>query len=354
MFLIGKRYGEFQGGMRLKVAIVGNGNIYNLAHMHAWRALNLKNKDIEVVATCDIVEERAKKACKDVAAKKYYTNMDDLLSNDGIDVIDLCVPTYEHARLSIDALKAGKAVICEKPMARRLKEAEEMLKAAERSGKGLYIAHTRRFDRRWRIIKDNLKKVGEPMYIRRCERSWLPFPQDYWYWDFDKSGGVLLDVGIHCVDLVTWFFECSPTEVFAKGKMIRGEAKANETYDLATILIKFEGGRTAFIDVSWAFSRSYAPFYSSLDVVGTEGRLEYHDKNTNPMVFVRDKIEFPRYSTLLSSSLDAFEEEMEEFVRCLTTDKKPVVTMGDAYNTLKVILKAEESIRKGKHVKFKS
>jgi len=81
---------------------------------------------------------------------------DALLSDDSIDIIDLCVPIHEHAKLSIAALKAGKHVICEKPMARSLKDAEKMLKAADKNGKGLYIAHTRRFDRRWKKIKENV------------------------------------------------------------------------------------------------------------------------------------------------------------------------------------------------------
>ncbi|MDI6810345.1 MAG: Gfo/Idh/MocA family oxidoreductase [archaeon] len=176
----------------MRVAIVGNGNIYNLAHVYAWQSL----KDVEIQATCDIIPERAEKACKDAAAKNYYTNMDDLLSNDDIDVIDLCVPTYEHARLSIAALKVGKHVICEKPMSRSLESAVEMLKAAEKSGKGLYIGHTRRFDQRWKMIKAGIDsgKIGMPLYIRRCERSWLPFPSNSWYWDFEKSGGVLLSI----------------------------------------------------------------------------------------------------------------------------------------------------------------
>ncbi len=334
----------------MKVAIVGNGNICKLAHIYAWQSM----KEIDIRATCDITAERAERAYKESNAVKYYTRMEDLLSDDSIDIIDLCVPTHEHANLSIAALKAGKHVICEKPMARSLKDAESMLKAADKSSKGLYIAHTRRFDRRWRKIKDNIGRIGSPMYIRRCERSWLPFPADSWYWDSEKSGGVLLDLGVHCVDLVKWLFEFESkvNEVFAKGKRIRREAKANNTCDLATILLKIEGEKTAFVDVSWAFPGAYAPFYSSLDIVGTAGRIEYSDKNTNPIVFVRDKIEIPRYSPLLSTDLNAFREEMGEFVRCIEKGEEPIITKEDAYEILRVVLAAEESMERGKAVKL--
>ena len=335
-------------GRRMKVAIVGNGNIYKLAHIHAWQSM----KDVEIRATCDITAERAEKAYKESGAAKYYMRMDDLLSDDSIDIIDLCVPTHEHAKLSIASLKAGKHVICEKPMARSLKDAEKMLKAADKNGKGLYIAHTRRFDRRWRKIKDNIGRIGTPMYIRRCERSWLPFPADSWYWDSEKSGGVLLDLGVHCVDMVKWLFESEVNEVFAKGKMIRREAKESKTYDLATVFLKIEGEKTALVDVSWAFPMAYAPFYSSLDVVGTAGRIEYSDKDTNPMLLVKDKIEFPRYSPLLSTDLNAFREEMGEFARCIEKGEEPIVTKEDAYDILKIVLAAEEAIERGKAVKI--
>lgn len=329
----------------MRVAIVGNGNIYNMAHVYAWRSL----KDIEILATCDIIPERAEKACRAAAAKKYYTNMDDLLSDDAIDVIDLCVPTYEHARLSIAALKAGKHVICEKPMARSLESAAEMLKVAERSGKGLYIGHTRRFDQRWKTLKAGIdsKKIGMPLFIRRCERSWLPFPSNSWYWDFEKSGGVLLDIGIHCVDFVNWFFGSKPSEVFACGKMIRDEARAKGVHDLATVMLKYEDGKTAFIDISWAFPQTSAPFYSSLDIIGTNGRIEYSDKNANPMVVAGDRIEFPRYSSLLSTNLEAFSDELREFVECIDRGREPSVTAQDAYAALKIISAAEESVKTG-------
>jgi len=86
---------------KLNVAIVGNGNIYQLAHRECWS----KTKMVNVVATCDLVGEKAQNACRELNAEVYYTNFDDLLTEDSIDIIDLCVPTYEHANLSIKALE---------------------------------------------------------------------------------------------------------------------------------------------------------------------------------------------------------------------------------------------------------
>ncbi|MFQ6063102.1 MAG: Gfo/Idh/MocA family protein, partial [Methanosarcinales archaeon] len=289
---------------KLKVAIVGNGNICNLAHIPAWKSI----KEAEVVATCDIIEEKAKKACIDLGAKEYYTSIDDLLGNDNIDLVDLCVPTHEHANLAIKALESGKHVICEKPISNNLQSAKLMISAAKKNGNKLYIAHTRRFDPRLTTIKESIDsgKIGTPIYIRRCERSYLPFPKDMWHWDTAKSGGVLLDIGIHCADLVRWLLDSEPIEVFAKGKTIREEAKEMNCYDLGVAMILFEENKNAVIEASWAHPKTYAPFYSELDIVGTKGKIEYSDKKTNPMMVVNDHVNYPRYSPLVSSMLESF------------------------------------------------
>lgn len=306
-------------------------------------------QDVEIKATCDVIAERAERACKELGATQYFTTIDDLLSDDAIDLVDLCVPTHEHASLSIAALEAGKHVICEKPMARNLEEAEAMLKAADKSDKGLFIAHTRRFDRRWKKIKETIDsgRIGTPKYLRRCERSWLPFAPDSWHWGHEKSGGVLLDLGVHCTSMVSWFLESDVKEVCAQGKTIRREAKEKNTCDLAAVMLRLEEEKTAFFDVSWAFPQAYGPFYSSFDLVGTDGRIEYSDKTTNPMLLVTDKLEYPRYWPLLSTDLSSFYDEMVEFVRCIRTGEAPVVTKEEAYEILKIVLAAEESIEKG-------
>lgn len=334
---------------KLKVAIVGNGNICNLAHIPAWKSI----KEAEVVATCDIIEERAKNAYKELSAQHYYISIDDLLCNDNIDLVDLCVPTHEHANIAIKALESGKHVICEKPISNNLQDAKLMISAAKKNGNKLYIAHTRRFDPRWITIKETIDsgKIGTPVYIRRCERSYLPFPIDMWHWDPIKSGGVLLDIGIHCADLVRWLLDSEPIEVFAKGKTIREEAKEMNCYDLVVAMIQFEEKSSAVIETSWAHPKTYAPFYSKLDVVGTNGKIEYSDKKTNPMMIVGDQVTYPRYSPLVSGMLEIFSIEMQHFLDCINKDIEPRISLEDAYAALKIIKAADRSIKEEKPIR---
>ena len=335
---------------KLNAAVVGNGNIYQLAHKKCWN----KNENANVIATCDLIEEKAKKACDELNAETYYTSIDELLQNDNIDVIDICAPTYEHANLSVKALDKGKHVICEKPIANTLKDAQRMIKVAKANGSHLYIAHTRRFDERWIKIKDIISsgEVGELITITRSEKSWLPFPSDHWYWNPRLSGGVLLDIGIHVADQFNWLFNSEPLEVFAKAKTFRKEAQENNVFDFSLIIVTYEGGKNGIIDVSWAYPKGWAPFYSTLNIVGTKGKLEYSDKESNPMNVIDGGVVYPRYSPLISTTLPSFQREINHFLDCIINGLKPVITIDDAYRALIIIDAAYKSIKERKPIKI--
>lgn len=333
---------------KLNVAIVGNGNIYQLAHRESWKTIKRAN----VVATCDLVQEKAKSACNELQAETYCTDFNDLLQDNSIDIIDICAPTYEHANLSIKALNNGKHVICEKPIANTLTDAQDMIRVAKDNGKHLFIAHTRRFDERWIHIKDIVSsgEIGDLVTITRSEKSWLPFPSDHWYWNPRLSGGVLLDIGIHVTDQFNWLFGCQPLEVFAKAKQFRKEAKQNNIFDFSLIMVTYEGGKNGIIDISWAYPQGWAPFYSSLNIVGTKGKLEYSDKDSNPMAVIDGGIIYPRYSPLISTMLTSFQRELNHFLDCIANDLKPVVTLEDAYKALVITDAAYRSIKEGKSI----
>lgn len=335
---------------KVNVGIIGNGNIYKLAHRECWQSI----KKARVIATCDLVEEKALAACKELNAETFSTHIDDLLKEDSVDVIDICAPTYEHAHLSMRALDSGKHVICEKPISNSLEDARNMLRAARANGKHLYIAHTRRFDERWTKIKDIIssKELGEPVSIARSEKSWLPFPADNWYWNPSLSGGVLLDIGIHVADQLNWFFDDVPREVFAKAKKIRNEARENNVFDFSLLLVTYEGGKNGVADVSWAYPQAWAPFYSSLTIIGTNGKLEYSDKDSNPMTVIDGGVEYPRYSPLISTTLTSFQNEINHFLDCIVNGMQPAITLEDACKALEVIDAAYRSINEGKPIKI--
>ncbi len=189
----------------IKVGIIGCGGIANNKHMPALK----KVKDCEMVAFCDIIPERAEKAAKDFGTKdaKVFTDYRDLLKLTDVDVVHVCTPNRSHSFITVDALEAGKHVMCEKPMAINSEEAQKMLDAAKRTGKKLTVGYQSRFRDDSQFMKKEAEDgtFGEIYYAkatalrRRAVPTWGVFLNEY-----EQGGGPLIDIGTHALDLTLW------------------------------------------------------------------------------------------------------------------------------------------------------
>ncbi len=337
---------------QIKVGLIGCGNIGMGAHLPAYAHI----PEAELVAVCEIIEERVHAAAERSGATAY-TDYRWLLEQEDVEMVDICLPTYLHAQAAIAAMEAGKHVLCEKPMAHTLEAADAMSKAAQANNVKLMIGQVRRFDHRYAGIKAQIDagKVGRPVFIRRAERQFLPFPPDAWEWDPERGGGVFLNIGVHCTDLFHWFFGQEAVEVYAVGKSVRDPAKAEGCYDHAFITCRFEGGGVGFAEPSWVYPGDFGgTLYAQLDVVGTEGKIQYADKDTNPMLMYTTEKghELPRYFEFMSATEYAFEEEIRHFVRCILDDREPTVSPQDARAALEMTLAAQRSAETGEAVQL--
>ena len=335
---------------QIKVGLIGCGNIGMGAHLPAYAHI----PEAELVAVCEIIEERVQAAAERSGATAY-TDYRWLLEQEGVEMVDICLPTYLHAQAAIAAMEAGKHVLCEKPMAHTLEAADAMIEAAQANNVKLMIGQVRRFDHRYASIKEQLDagKVGRPVFIRRAERQFLPFPPDAWQWDPKRGGGVILDIGVHATDLFRWLLGQEAVEVYTVAKSVREAARAAGSYDHAFITCKFDGGGVGFAEASWAYPQGFGgALYAQLDVVGTEGKIQYADKDTNPMLtYTTEKgHELPRYFRFMSTTEYAFEEEIRHFVRCILDDREPLVSPQDARAALEMALAAQCSAETGKPV----
>jgi len=337
-------------GEQIKVGLIGCGNIGAGGHLPAYAHV----PEAELVAVCDAVGELAHAAAERSGAAAY-TDYRRLLEREDIRVVDICVPTYLHAQAAIAAIETGKHVLCEKPMVHTLEAADAMIKAAQKAGVKLMIGQVRRFDHRYTSIKAQLDagKVGKPVFIRRAERQFLPFPPDAWQWDPKRGGGVILDIGVHATDLFRWFLDEDAVEVYAVAKSVREAAREAGSFDHAMITCKFDGGGVGFAEASWAYPQGFGgTLYAQLDVVGTEGKIQYADKDTNPMLtYTTEKgHELPRYFRFMSTTEYAFEEEIRHFVRCVLNDREPAVSPQDARAALEMALAGQRSAETGEPV----
>ncbi len=252
----------------IKVGIIGCGGIANGKHMPSLK----KVKDCEMVAFCDIVPERAEKAAKEYGVEnaKTYTDYKELLKDETIDVVHVCTPNRSHSFITVDALEAGKHVMCEKPMAINSEEAKKMLDAAKRTGKKLTIGYQSRFRDDSQYMKKEAEDgtFGDIYYAkatalrRRAVPTWGVFLNEY-----EQGGGPLIDIGTHALDLTLWMMNnykplyCVGTSYHKLNKDTdQGNAWGNWDPEKFTVedsafgFIVMENGATIVLESAWALN----------------------------------------------------------------------------------------------------
>jgi len=330
----------------LRVGLLGAGNIFERGYLPAL----VETEAVRVVAVCDIDAERAARAADCLGGAVALSSDDELLAHPDLDAVFVLTPPDSHAALAIAALESGRDVLCEKPMARSGDDARRMAAAAERAGRRLMIGHTRRFDDRWAAMHEQIAagRVGEPVYAYRSEHAWNGAPASSWIWQGALSGGVLWDVGVHVAELFRWFMGELPETAFAKVLHSRPEAKAGGAPDAAVATFAFGPDRHALMSVSWLHPPAWGPFYATTEVVGTTGRIEAYDRESNPTTVAESGLEIPRSSPLLSAISTAFRREIEHFAGAIATGTPFAVTVDDAVAAIDMIEAAERSVRSGR------
>ena len=253
---------------KFRIGIIGCGGIANSKHMPSLT----RQPNAELVAFCDIIEERAQKACAEYGAEgaKVYTDYKELLKDETIDIVHVCTPNREHSFITVDALEAGKHVMCEKPMAINGEEAQKMLDAAKRTGKKLSIGYQNRYrPDSWYLKRAcEADELGEIYYAkahavrRRGVPTWGVFIDEY-----EQGGGPLIDIGTHALDLTLWMMDNY------KPKMVVGttykklgdqtetanawgdwDPKEFTVEDSAFGFITMENGATIVLESAWALN----------------------------------------------------------------------------------------------------
>ncbi len=258
--------------MKHKAGIIGCGGI---AHQKHFPALQKMADRIELVAFCDLIVERAEASAKEfgVPDARVYTDYHDLLEEQEIDVVYVLTPNVAHCEISVAALEAGKNVMCEKPMAATVQDAQRMMDAWKKSGKLFTIG----YQNRYRPDSQTLKRLceegelGEIYYAqahalrRRGVPTWGVFT--------DKSkqgGGPLIDIGTHSLDLTLWMMDnYQPAAVtgvafqklgttLAPGNqgnaMGAWDPKTYEVEDSAFAFVTMKNGALITIDASWVLN----------------------------------------------------------------------------------------------------
>ena len=293
----------------LKVAVVGVGGISG-AHIPAWEEM----KDAELVALCDIRPERMEK----YEGKRCYTDIDELLKNEELDILDICLPTYLHADVACKAMDLGINVITEKPISLKDEDVERVYACAGKNNVKFMVAQVLRFWPEYELLKEiyDTKKYGKllsgTMTRLGCYPKWS---WDGWMMDEKRSGLVPFDLHIHDLDFMVYAFG-EPKVAHQFRSKLPDQDFISLTYDFGDFFINSEA--------SW-YATSY-PFTA-------EFRFQFEDavvanENGKMIIYLRDdeKIDLSQDAEGDTGSInlpksDAYANEINYFADCVKNNK---------------------------------
>jgi predicted dehydrogenase len=266
---------------KLRFGVIGTGEFIQACHVPGLQS----HPQAEVVALCGSEYRRTRSVANRLGIPDVHTDYIELCSRDDLDGVTIATPNAFHARQAVAAFRQGKHVLCEKPLALNVEEAEEMLRAAESSGKVHQVAFTFRYSYAVRELRRRIRSgdIGQPHYLRIQYDSWkglLPGWKVGWRESRDLAGGgMLYDLGAHLFDVAR--FVLGPIEIvtgFVKNlPRLRTHSFTQktvqvETDDIAAAWFRHESG----VRGQWFVSRATPPYTDNgwLEVIGQEGALK--------------------------------------------------------------------------------
>lgn len=366
---------------KIKVGIIGCGGIANQKH---FPALTSQADKCEMVAFCDIVEERAAKAAEEYGAEgaKVYTDYKELLKDPGIDLVHVCTPNVSHSPITVAAFEAGKHVMCEKPMAHNTEAAQAMMDAWKKSGKKFTVGYQNRFRKDTQMLHDACEadEFGEIYFgkahaiRRRAVPTWGVFPNKSL-----QGGGPLIDIGTHALDITLWcmnnykpvsvmgsvFEKLGHSELAAQDNMFGPWDTENfEVEDSAFGYIKFENGATVFLESAWAInmkeSREAACTLcgtkGGAEITGSMSRAGEYDLIVNGTYhgrLVEQKLSPGGSIAFFDGGSDKEENiECRQWLEAIINDTDPCVLPEQAFTVTKILDAIYKSAQTGKEVRF--
>jgi UDP-N-acetylglucosamine 3-dehydrogenase len=313
---------------KLGVAVIGAG-FWGRNHARVFTEL----EETELLAVCDINAERAKAIAKQFGVKAY-TSTAKMLKIKDLDAVSVCTWSTSLAKEALKALKAGKHVLVEKPMAANSKQAETLIKTAEKEGLYLSVGFLMRFIPGLQHIRKAVEsqEIGEIVCATAKRVSEWP----------ERIGdvGVVKDLAIHDIDVMRYLFGSDPVAVYAK----TGNMRHKKFEDYAHIMLTFERGKNAFIEANWLTpyktrvlvvtgSRAIA----KLDYITQELTIETAERTVRPRIPWQEPLKL----------------ELQHFARCVLGKEKPFITGLDGLKALKIAEAALKSSKTGRLVKLK-
>jgi myo-inositol 2-dehydrogenase/D-chiro-inositol 1-dehydrogenase len=340
------------GAGEVGVGIVGSGFI---AEVHAQSISQSPSASLRAVASKS--PERVSAFANRWGVPSFDTDYRRLLEHDDVDLVFVCVPNHLHRDVVVEAASAGKHVVCEKPFARTLRDADDMIQACKQAGVKLMYAEELCFAPKYVRAKQLADEgaLGDVFVVRQSEQH--SGPHSEWFWNEDLAGGgVLMDMGCHGIEFVRWVYG-KPEIVSVSAEMgtfVHHERTTAE--DHAVVIIRFEGNRIGIVEVSWG---KPGGMDDRAELLGSRG-VTYADLLHGSSLTTYSEVGYgyavEKSPTTAGWTFTMFEElwnygfpqEVEHFVRCVRDDLEPIETGEDGKTVLEVMYGAYRSARSGR------
>jgi len=335
----------------IHVGIIGTG--IGQAHFAGYSKL----PNVKVIGLVDIIPERAKAVAAQWNVPHAFTDCRSLLELEDLDAVSVGVPNSLHLPIAVDALAAGKHVLCEKPMAATLAQAEELAAAAAKSDRIFMMAMNNRYRGDTQLLKKYIEAgdLGD-LYFGRCgwvRRRGAPGLGSWFTTKVTSGGGPLIDIGVHALDLCWWLMG-KPKPLAVSGSVFDhlraaewrrvGKPGTYDVEDAAVAHIRFANGAAIMLEASWLLHTPAESFYCH--VMGTKGGAA-----AEPDL----KVVTERFGELLNlvptaPRISGHDAEVAHFVDCIATGKTPLSTAEDGLAVQRMLDAVYRSGASGKAV----
>jgi myo-inositol 2-dehydrogenase / D-chiro-inositol 1-dehydrogenase len=338
----------------IKVLLAGAGFI---ADIHA-ESYHRFVPDAEVVGVYSRRDEHARAFAQKHGIPRWYTDIAAALSRSECDVVDICLPNDLHARLTIQAAKAGKHVIIEKPLCLTLEEADEMIATCAAHNRKLMYAEELCFAPKYERVRHLVREgaVGSVYHLRQCEKH--SGPHSDWFYDLNRSGGgALMDMGCHGFAWFRWMLgpTVKPLTVSAHmqtGLLHGGRTRCEEN---SVCIVEFEGGVIGVVENSWA---KLGGMEDRIEVSGTGGvvyadlfmgnsALTYSQNGYGYAMEKAGSTQGWTFTNFEEAFNQGYPQELQHFIACVRDDSLPLTTGEDGRAVLEMLNAAYRSARTG-------
>ena len=343
---------------KIRVGVIGLG--IGRSHISRYK----QDPRVELVALCDMNESLLQAQADEHGVKGRFTDAKKMYHDAKLDAVSIAVPNCFHAPLTIQALEAGVLVLCEKPMAMTVAEAQSMQAAADKAGRNLMINFSYRFSDMSYALKQQVDAgvIGEIYFGRTVWHRRRGMPKfGGWFGKKDMAGGgPLIDLGVHRIDLALWLMG-HPEPVSVTGSaynVIAAERAKRENVeftveDLAAGIVKFANGATLIVEASWALNINENE-HMVTSLFGDKGGLV--QKNRNGAYEFTAEIYTEEGGNLYTKTLDRAAvpapAAMHEFVSSIIEKRPPLATGHDGIRVQKILEGLYRSAEEGREVRF--